>query len=279
MSTEWDHEPRHLVEGSAWSGPDTVDLKPYFGKMKIALGSLSTIMITVMVWFIMTSPLTHDRFWGLLGEGVLWGENELMSNTYESCRTWADHLPVCGPNVTPKEYFIARAADNIWHYAFYLFIFIGLPSAFLFWRRPFPIRFNKSLKAIYSWRRGRLFIHSGHYIKFEHKAFYDAMAQSAQRGPAVFELTDSRNPDRKEKFKVGPYVSRLESQPARLLAQMRDFLLGFEHPDLAKARPRRLSYPFWEWSLLPPRRLPADIDAQAAIWLREHGNERGDAEG
>lgn len=270
MATNWDHEPRHLVEGSAWSGPDTVDLKYYFGKMKIIFGSLAIITVGVMTWFILTSPLTHDRFFGLLGQGVLWGENELMSNTYKACREWADFFSVCSPDVTPQEYFLAMAKDSIWQYLFYASSLLFIPCIFLFWRRPAPIRFNKSLGAIYSWRWGRLFIHSGHSIKFQQKNFYDAMAQSARRGPAVIELTDSRNPGRKAKFKVGPYVSRLESQPVRLLRQMRDFLLGQEHPDLSRARPDRLSYPFWEWSLLPPKRLPSDIDARAERWLREH---------
>ncbi|MDP0926059.1 hypothetical protein Q0601_02635 [Paracoccus onubensis] len=279
MSTNREDDPRYLVEGSAWSGPDSVDLKPYFGKMKIVFGSLAIIGIGVHIWFVITSPLTQDNFLGLLGEGIFWGENELMSHTYESCRTWADFFPVCGPEVTKQEFMLAMIKQEIVGVLLYSMVLLGLPSIFLFWRRPAPIRCNKALKAIYSWRRGRLFIHSGHYIEFKQKNFYDAIAQSSRRGPAVIELTDSRSPARKGKFKVGPYVSRLESQPARLLGQMRNFLLGYEGPTLSEARPRRLSYPFWEWSLLPPHRLPADIDAQAERWLREHGLHPDDADG
>ncbi|RJE84568.1 hypothetical protein [Paracoccus onubensis] len=279
MSTNRDDDPRYHVEGSAWSGPDSVDLKPYFGKMKIVLGFLVLVMIGVQAWQLWSNPVYREIQFGLFGQGILWGENAMWEKSYQTCLEWYDPSRGCTADITPWR-FMLTIVDSYWmNYLLYLVTLIILPSIFLFWRRPAPIRCNKALKAIYSWRRRRLFIHSGHYIEFKQKNFYDAIAQSSRRGPAVIELTDSRNPARKGKFKVGPYVSRLESQPARLLGQMRNFLLGYEGPTLSEARPRRLSYPFWEWSLLPPRRLPADIDAQAERWLREHGLHPDDAEG
>lgn len=265
-------------DGSARSGPDTVDITGYYAKMKLVFGLMGTAVTLTFAFGIWQNPTILEQITAYYGHGYLWGENGYGARSYASCLQGRNSDLGCHAGMTPGEFawqMFRRNPDDRVTDLMLLSISILPLILFCTLRRPRPVRFNRELGAIYGWRWGRLFIRPSRYFKFKLNTFYDGLQMSDDYGEAIIRLRDSRNPERRGKFKLGPYPARQPGQPSRLLMQMPGFLQGTEAPDVHAQRPTKIRCPWWQRSLLGPKKLPDNIDQIARDWMREHGNESG----
>lgn len=259
-------------DGSARVGADIVEVTGYYGKMKHVFGFVGLTIIITFAWYLWGNPTLFDARTAYYGHGYLWGENSFGANTYEACLESRHSDLGCHAGMTPAELaiqmFQSDPSDRITDLLILAIIFVP-PILFFTLRRPRPVRFNRELGAIYGWRRGRLFILPSRYFTYDLNTSFDGLRMSDAYGEAILRLQDSRNPKRSAKFKVGPYPARQPGQPSRLLDQMKGFLQLSEAPGVHARRPDKIRYPWWQRSLLGPKRLPADIDSIAADWMRK----------
>lgn len=257
-------------DGLARVGADTVDVTGYYGKMKHIFGLLGLTTTITLVVMTIDNPDWLLKSTAYYGNGYLWGDSYFGANSYASCLKGG--YPGCDASTTPMEFaqimFMRRPESRLQDLMILCFTLLPL-ILFATMRRPRPVRFNRELGAIYGWRRGRLFIHPSRYFTYTLNTAFDGLRMSNAYGEAILRLKDSRDPKRTAKFKVGPYPARQPGQPSRLLDQLKGFLQGGEAPDVHARRPDTIRYPWWQRSLLGPKRLPDDIDAIARDWMRQ----------
>ncbi len=258
-------------DGSARVGADLVDVTAYYGKMKLLFGLVGTAALLTFAYQYWADPDWLLKSTMYYGHGYLWGSNSWGANSYETCLQGSYSDMGCTAQTTPAAFaiqmFLRNPGDRVTDL---LILSVSLLPLILFFllRRPRPVRFNRDLGAIYGWRGGRLFILPSRYFTYDLNTAFDGLRMSDAYGEAILQLQDSRTPARLSKFKLGPYPGRQPGQPSRLLDQMTGFPQLTEAPEIQAQRPDRIRYPWWQRSLLGPKRLPGDIDQTALDWMR-----------
>ncbi len=265
------------------------DVERFFAGMKMLAG-FTAIMVLGFTMFYFFQPYDqNDRvdryhhvqglskweqqtyFLGYWGYGYLWGEHSSWATTYyKGCVE--DHAYGCESKTTPAGFVWIKMKESPGDYIrmaifFALWFFLGFGYFFL--RRPAPVRFNRKLGAIYTWHRGKLWIHPQYIFDYDDKLGLDLLGSGGFNGPMHMKLQLSRNPRKLKTFKLGTYPFPCDGYGQFLAKRLQEFMRG-SYEDRDRGWPKDLKYPWWQRSVLGRKELPEDIDQRAEEWLRLH---------
>jgi|GEM_PF-4924945 len=286
---EWKLDSRY---GMSHPHKDVVDVEHYrFDNIKMGFGIIAIATFLAMFWFVWNDGdvnpieitpkgLEISRFdelfsdFGYLGMGYLWGENPSWQYTYqEGClvNNWYG----CTSETTPLEFaqmMFARGWDNLVLLLCVVALVTVYQFAYFFLRKPAPVRFNRALGAIYTWRRGQLWILPERNFDFTFKTELDYFSARSDSGPMRLKLYSARNPNKSRSFSLGSYRNQLAYYGHFLGQDLQRFMTSVDGLDLTPV-PRRHPYLWWQWSIFGKRDLPDDIDQRAADWIKQQGIE------
>jgi hypothetical protein len=275
--------------GAAGNKLGIVDVERFFAGFKMVLGLVAIGVWLASIQYVLfyessfddlksnsssvelTAWQRYTKFLGNFGYGYLWGEHPTWKRTYEKgCleKNWYG----CNAQTTPEEFLLILVKRHPRRYVDILMISCGffyLAFGFFFLRRPTPVRFNRNLGAIYTWHRGKLWIHPQYIFDYDYKPGLNLLSGGGFNGPMRIKLQSSRNPRKLKTFKLGTYPFPCGGYGQFLAKRLQEFMRG-SYEDRDRGWSKDLKYPWWQRSLLGRKELPDDIDARAEEWLRKY---------
>jgi len=286
---DWKLDSRY---GMSHPQKNIVEVEHYrFYSAKLASGAAAIAILLATIWFVWNDGdvnpievtpggLEISRFdelfsdFGYIGMGYLWGENPSWQYTYkEGClgNNWYG----CSSETTPWEFtqmMFVDGWDNLLSLLFLLVFVFSFQFTFFFLRKPAPVRFNRGLGAIYTWRRGQLWILPERNFDFTFKTEIDIASYRSDSGPMRIKLCSAKKPKKCRTFLLGDYTTQLPYYGRCFGEDLQRFMTSVDGLDLTPV-PRRHPYLWWQWSIFGKRDLPDDIDQRAADWIKQQGIE------
>ncbi|KZB51070.1 hypothetical protein [Thalassospira xiamenensis] len=286
---EWKQDSRY---GMSHPHKDVVDVEHYrFDNVKMGFGIIAIATFLAMFWFVWNNgdmnlnkvkvwgyELSHfdrlTRDFGYVGYGYLWGEHPSWQHTYQQ-RCLVDNWYGCTSETTPWEFtqmMFARGWDKLVLILYVILLVTVYQFAYFFLRKPAPVRFNRALGAIYTWRRGQLWILPERNFDFTFKTEIDIASYRSDSGPMRIKLCRASNPNKTRSFSLGSYRNQLAYYGEYFGRDLRRFMTSVDGVDFTSV-PLRHSYLWWQWSIFGKRDLPDDIDQRAADWIKQQSIE------
>ncbi|WP_417843238.1 hypothetical protein [Thalassospira sp.] len=279
----------NIYLGVALGASGIADVERFFAGFKMVAG-LTAILVLFSTVFYFSRPYVSRNevnssyvsgeqsswerrldFLGYFGYGYWWGKHYSWGLTYfKACVQ--DESFGCTKETTPFQFVLLqiKQSPRIYIDLFMFFIFwFCLGFGYFFLRRPAPMRFNRNLGAIYTWHRGKLWIHPNYIFNYDEKTGLDLLGSGGFNGPMHMKLQSSRNPKKLKTFKLGTYPFPCDGYGQFLARRLQEFMRG-SYKDRDRGWPKDLKYPWWQRSVLGRKELPEDIDQRAEEWLRLH---------
>ncbi|OKH86437.1 hypothetical protein [Thalassospira sp. TSL5-1] len=284
MTTE---KPNTIYLGIALRASGIADVERFFHGLKFVAGFTAVfIMASTLIYFFQPYEKndeagTYDQdqemsawedrayFLGYFGYGYLWGHHESWQRTYlKGCVQ--DESYGCTKDTTPFQFMMLQMKRHPRTYFDICIFFLGwgcLSFGYFFLRRPAPVRFNRNLGAIYTWHRGKLWIHPLYIFDYSCQLSRDVWNGGGFNGPMDIKLRSSQNLKKRKTFRLGIYPFPGDEYGLFLGEILHEFMLG-TYEDSERGWPKNLKYRWWHRSLFGRKKLPDDIDQRAEEWLR-----------